>query len=77
MHMHKGIHRIENATTRPLTAILAQRQSHRIATLGHNQIIHDFHRTNYLTTGRAERVTRVLPKPKKSWLRRVLSLFTN
>jgi hypothetical protein len=59
------------------TETLTNRNYHgAITTLGHNRIIQDYHRTNYLTTG-YERVMRVLPRPKPSLLRRLIRLFTN
>jgi hypothetical protein len=47
-----------------------------VTTLGHNKIIQDYHRTNYLSTG-YERVTKLLPRPKPSLFRRLIRLFAN
>lgn len=55
------------------TEALIQRQYHRIATLGRNQIIRDHYRTQYLKGN--ERVTSLLPKTKRP--RRTLNATLN
>lgn len=52
------------------TAILITRDYHRIATLGHNKIIQDYH-TQTLKAG--ERVTKLLPRPQTKRPRQKIS----
>jgi len=53
------------------TEILAQREHHRIATLGRNAIIRDHYRTQALRGN--ERVTRLLPRP--TWRKMAVNLI--
>jgi hypothetical protein len=55
------------------TSHLNKRENHRIATLGRNAIIYDYHRTQFLNGG--ERITKLLPRKKRSWLNRIINLF--
>jgi hypothetical protein len=57
------------------TRTLTERESYRIATLGRNQIIYDWHKTQALKARGGERVTRLLPRPKKSLWRSIVDLI--
>lgn len=59
-----------NKATAP-TEILAQREHHRIATLGRNAIIRDHYKTQALRGN--ERVTQLLPKP--TWRKMTVNLI--
>lgn len=55
------------------TTILAERQHHIKATLGGNQIIRDYYKTQFLN---GERVTRLLPR-RKSWRQAMTDLINS
>jgi hypothetical protein len=64
-----NIYDISNAPT----TVFAQREHHRIATLGQNKIIRDYHTR---TLNGQERVTRLLPR-RRSWRQAMTDLINS